>query len=377
MVLRESALVHNITTMAEYCRDRGVELAPHGKTCMSPQLFQAHLDAGAWGITATGDHVRTYRSFGLSRIFLANQLVDPAAIRFIVTELVADPTMEIVCYVDSLRGVELLEAEVPAAASRVRLDVVVELGVPGGRGGCRDAAEALRVARAAAAAPHLEVVGVAGYEAAVGHGRTPAVESAVRAYCAQLLELTTSMAAAGLLSPHRMPLVSAGGSMFFDIVADTLTGARVDGTPVRVVLRSGAYVSHDHGLYGRISPFEQPGSPYRFSPALTLWGRVLSRPEPELAIVDFGRRDAPFDQDLSIPLSTRSYDGTSPGSAEGLTVEGLNDQHAFLRLPEDSALAPGDWVGCGVSPVHDLRQVADLPVVDDDDVVVGGIETYF
>jgi D-serine deaminase-like pyridoxal phosphate-dependent protein len=200
----------------------------------------------------------------------------------------------------------------------------------------------------------------------------------VRAYCAQLLELTTSMAAARLLSPDRMPLVSAGGSMFFDIVADTLTGARVDGTPVRVVLRSGAYVSHDHGLYGRMSPFEQPGSPYRFTPALSLWGRVLSRPEPELAIVDFGRRDAPFDQDLPIPLSTRSYDGTSPGSAEGLTVEGLNDQHAFLRLPEDSALAPGDWVGCGVShPCTTFDKWRIMPVVDDDDVVVGGIETYF
>jgi len=44
-VLRTEALSHNLTAMAGWCRDRGVELAPHGKTHMAPQLFARQLDA--------------------------------------------------------------------------------------------------------------------------------------------------------------------------------------------------------------------------------------------------------------------------------------------------------------------------------------------
>ncbi len=76
-VLRAEALTHNLATMAGWCRDRGVELAPHGKTHMAPQLFARQLDAGACGITAaTLSHVRTYRAFGVRDVVLANELVD-------------------------------------------------------------------------------------------------------------------------------------------------------------------------------------------------------------------------------------------------------------------------------------------------------------
>src|SRR6185312_4851389 len=36
-VLRADALTHNLTAMAGWCHERGVELAPHGKTHMAPQ----------------------------------------------------------------------------------------------------------------------------------------------------------------------------------------------------------------------------------------------------------------------------------------------------------------------------------------------------
>src|SRR4051812_7070858 len=50
-VLDDSALTHNVATMAMWCRDRGVELAPHGKTHMAPQLLARQLEAGACGVT--------------------------------------------------------------------------------------------------------------------------------------------------------------------------------------------------------------------------------------------------------------------------------------------------------------------------------------
>ncbi|PSL00370.1 D-serine deaminase-like pyridoxal phosphate-dependent protein [Haloactinopolyspora alba] len=380
MALRENAVLHNVSTMAQYCRDRGVELAPHGKTTMSPELFRLQIEAGAWGITAaTGAHVRTYRRFGVSRIFLANELVDPVAIRFVASELATDPEFELICYVDSADGVDILETELAArGGDSVRLDVVVELGVPGGRTGCRSGDEALAVARRVAEAAHLRLRGVSGYEGAVGGDRSEQNVAAVTAYCAEIRGTAERMAAEGLLSSERPAVVSAGGSLLYDLVADSLAGTQLAGRPAQVLLRSGAYVTHDHGMYQRTSPFEQPGSAYRFEPALQLWGRVLSRPEPELAVADFGRRDAPFDQGYPIPLETRAADGTGGEPATDLTVTQLNDQHAFVRVPADRRLAPGSWLGCGIShPCTAFDKWRAMPVVDDEGTVVGGIETHF
>src|ERR671918_2645963 len=71
LVLKESALEHNIALVARYCREHGVSLAPHGKTTMAPQLFERQLEAGAWGMTAaTVAQVGVYRHFGVPRVLL-------------------------------------------------------------------------------------------------------------------------------------------------------------------------------------------------------------------------------------------------------------------------------------------------------------------
>src|SRR5690242_18560296 len=167
-VLRAEALTHNLTAMASWCGERGVELAPHGKTHMAPELFARQLDAGACGITAaTLSHVRTYRAFGVRDVVLANELVDAPGLRWLAAELDANPDFSFVCWVDSVRGVQLM-TEALAGGER-RVDVCVEVGIPGGRTGCRGSAAADEVAQAAAASPRLRLVGVAGYEAALGH----------------------------------------------------------------------------------------------------------------------------------------------------------------------------------------------------------------
>src|SRR5262249_25290032 len=65
MTLKPPPLRHNLQEMAGYCRTNGVELAPHVKTHMSPQLFQMQLDAGAWALTvANVSQARVWRAFG-------------------------------------------------------------------------------------------------------------------------------------------------------------------------------------------------------------------------------------------------------------------------------------------------------------------------
>ena len=84
-------------------------MAPHGKTSMSPELVGAQLAAGAWAISAaTPAQVRVFWEFGVPRVLLANELVDRAGIAWIAQNLTVDPAREFLCYVDSLRGVEIL-----------------------------------------------------------------------------------------------------------------------------------------------------------------------------------------------------------------------------------------------------------------------------
>ena len=114
--------------METYAERHGLAFAPHGKTSMAPQLFERQLEHGAWGITLAVPHqVRVARAFGIQRIFLANELVDAAALRWLAAELDADPGFRFVCYVDSVRGVELMDAALRGGGRRAPVDVVVEL----------------------------------------------------------------------------------------------------------------------------------------------------------------------------------------------------------------------------------------------------------
>src|SRR6266571_544173 len=168
VVLKADALEHNLRTMARWCADHGVLLAPHGKTTMAPQLVERQLDLGAWGVTAaTAAQARVFRAFGVERILLANELVDPAALGWVARELAADPGFWFSCLVDSEAGVALMDGALARAGAERPLPVLVELGAPNARAGCRTDAEAAAVAAAVARSRYLELAGVEGYEGSV------------------------------------------------------------------------------------------------------------------------------------------------------------------------------------------------------------------
>ena len=373
LTLRESALAGNLAAMAAYCAGAGVELAPHGKTAMSPELAARQLASGAWGITvATIGQLRMYRAFGFPRLLLANELVDEPGIAWLAGELAADPGFAAYCYVDSTDGVAILDRVLMAHPAGRRLPVLVEIGL--GRTGCRTDDQALTVAKAAAATSTLTVAGVAGYEGTIGAPRAQALDT-VASFCRRLANLAGTVAeVAG--APGEF-IVTAGGSVYFDVVARELTAADLlDG--MTVVLRSGCYLFHDHGIYQADSPAARgvAGAPV-FRPALELWAQVVSRPEPELALLSAGRRDVGFDAGLPVPLRARRRDGGAARLADA-KVTGLNDQHAYLRLDPGTALAPGDVVCLGIShPCTTLDKWRLITVLDDEDNVIGAVHTFF
>ena len=370
LTLRESALAGNLQAMAAYCASAGVELAPHGKTAMSPELAARQLASGAWGITvATIGQLRAYRAFGFPRFLLANELVDEIGIAWLADELAADPGFEVYCYVDSTDGVAILDRVLTARPAGRRLPVLVEIGLE--RTGCRTDDQALAVANAAAATGTLTVAGVAGYEGSIGGDPRKQAPGPVTSFCRRLANLARTMAGA-----DSEFIVTAGGSVYFDVVTRELTADRPAG--MTVILRSGGYLFHDHGIYQAATPAARgvAGSPV-LRPALELWAQVVSRPEPGLALLGAGRRDVGFDAGLPVPLRVRRRDGKAAGLA-GAEVTGLNDQHAYLRLDPDTELAPGDLVCLGIShPCTTLDKWRLIPVLDKQDRVIDVVHTFF
>ncbi|MDX2863068.1 type III PLP-dependent enzyme domain-containing protein, partial [Streptomyces scabiei] len=340
LALSAERLEHNLALMETYSVRHGLAFAPHGKTSMAPRLFWRQIERGAWGITLAVPHqVRVAREFGIERVFLANEVVDPAALRWIAGELAADPAFRFVCYVDSVRGVELMDAALRAAGPSVRpVDVVVELGAgEGARTGVRTEAECAAVADAVAAAGTLRLVGVAGYE-----GEVPRADPGrVGAWLRRLTALAVDFDEAGRFAGLEEVIVSAGGSAWFDTVAEVFAELPELSLPVLKLLRSGAYVSHDSGHYRRLTPFNRVPEEGALEPAFRLWAQVVSRPTPDQAFANAGKRDAAHDLDLPSAEVVRDAGTGAVRDAAGITVTGLSDQHAWLRTEEGAALEVG------------------------------------
>ncbi|MGW1909457.1 amino acid deaminase [Streptomyces sp. NPDC002076] len=372
LALSAERLEHNLALMETYAARHGLAFAPHGKTSMAPQLFHRQIQHGAWGITLAVPHqVRVAREFGIQRVFLANELVDASALRWIASELAADPDFRFVCYVDSVGGVELMDSALKGSARPV--DVVVELGAgDGARTGVRTDAEARTVADAVARTRTLRLVGVAGYE-----GEVPQADpERVRAYLRRLVALAAGLDGAGLLKDAAEIVVSAGGSAWFDAVAEVFEEIPELSLPVLKLLRSGAYVSHDDGHYRRLTPFTRVPEEGALEPAFRLWAQVVSRPTAEQAFANAGKRDAAYDLDLPTAQVVRRNGVERP--ATGITVTGLSDQHAWLRTEPDADVEVGDWIGLGLShPCTSFDKWQLIPVAEADGTVVDYIRTFF
>ncbi|WP_393097555.1 amino acid deaminase [Streptomyces sp. LN325] len=372
LALSAERLTHNLALMESYAARHGLAFAPHGKTSMAPQLFHRQIEHGAWGITLAVPHqVWVAREFGVQRVFLANELVDAAALRRIAAEPAADADCGFVCYADSVRGVELLAAELHGSTRLV--DVVVELDTgEGARTGVRTEAECAAVADAVAATTTLRLVGVAGYE-----GEVPQADpDRVHAWLRRLTALAVDFDKAGRFAGVPEIVVSAGGSAWFDAVADVFAEIPELSRPVLKLLRSGAYVSHDDGHYRRLTPFARVPDEGALHPAFRLWSQVVSRPSPGQAFVNAGKRDAAYDLDLPEAQVVRRDGRERP--AAGVAVTGLSDQHGWLTTSPEADLEVGDWVGLGLShPCTSFDKWQLIPVVEADGTVVDYVRTFF
>lgn len=386
-VLRREALAHNIAWLASRARDWGVELAPHGKTTMSPQLFARQIEAGAWGITfASVFQLAVGAAAGVRRALIANQVLDAADLAGIEALRRRHAGLRVIFLADSPAQLALIEAWFAAHPGAQPFEVLLEIGFAGGRTGCRTEDEALALARRLHASPAAALAGIECYEGLWAQGESGADRAWVDAMMDRVDAVAAQCVREGLFAGEEV-IVSAGGSAVFDLVAARLVPAL--GRPVRGLLRSGCYVTHDHGTYTRMLQAMAPrlgcecGEMLR--PALQVWALVQSCPEPGLAIVGAGKRDLSFDMGMPVPVARAAPGAMQAGPVPaGWRIDALNDQHAYLRWDAaDAGLAAqapvvGERVALGIShPCTTFDKWRWMPLIEEDHRVSDAVTMVF
>jgi len=383
-VIRDSALAHNHAWMRDFTASTGVLLAPHGKTTMAPQIFAQQLAAGAWGITvASVQQLALCVHFGVRRVLMANQLLGAAEVGAVIRLREEHPDLEFHFLIDSREQLASIESLAGSQRRSRKLTALVELGVPGGRTGTRSHDEALAVARAVGASKSVALSGLECYEGLQITGDSGRDQVVVDGLMQRVHDVALACDREKLFAGPSI-ILTAGGSAAFDIVARDLPMKL--SKPVLTILRSGCYVTHDSGFYNRMleGVKARSGAAWQsrpgLQPALEVWSRVQSCPEPGLAILTMGKRDASFDLDMPI-VSKRYRPGTDTAPQavpESWKIANMNDQHAYLRFSTDAAPQVGDLVGCGIShPCTTFDKWRALFTVDDDYRVTGAIRTFF
>ncbi|MBX6311977.1 MAG: DSD1 family PLP-dependent enzyme [Isosphaeraceae bacterium] len=301
---------HNIQTMADHFHRRGVAWRPHAKAFKCPAIAHALRRAGAIGVTvAKVSEAEVMATSGIDNILIAHLVVGPSkAARLAALQRQAD----VKATVDHPDHLAPLAQAARAAGVAIGLLVDVDLGMQ--RTGVASPEAAAALARQVAETPGLRFEGLMGYE---GHTlfipdkaeKRQAIQEAI----GRLLRARDAVEAAGL--PCR--IISAGGSGSYQFTADIpgLTEIQAGGGIFACM-----YYTRLCGVEGHQA-------------AIGLLATVVSRPAPDRAILDAGRKAI---SDYRNEPVLKDY----PNSR----IVGLSAEHAKIAVAPDDDLRIGQKV---------------------------------
>ncbi|QGH60830.1 amino acid deaminase [Serratia proteamaculans] len=376
--IKRSSLENNIAWMQNYADARGVSLAPHGKTTMTPWIFQRQVAQGAWAIgVGSAWQAKVAMEAGVPRVLMANQLVGKANMQLIAELKAQHPASGFFCCIDSLSNAQTLAAFFSQRGQT--LDVLVELGVPGGRCGCRSVAQAEQLAQEIAALPGLRLQGIELYEG-VMHGND--AQSKIEQFLREAAGLLRRLHQQGLLNAEQAILTGAGSS-WYDVVCNVWSEEALPAN-CRIVIRPGCYITHDRGIYQDAQNAVLARDSYacdlagELTSALELVALVQSVPEPGRVIVNFGKRDVAFDAGLPQPIAHYRNGVRQQSGTQHLMTHGIMDQHAMLSCPAEFPVQVGDILVFATShPCLTFDKWKTLFLIDDNYNVIETIETFF
>lgn len=307
VLIDTARMERNIHRMAAVAAEAGVKLRPHTKTHKMPPIAHKQVAAGANGITvAKISEAEVMAQHGIDDIFIAFPIVSPGKIERL-TRLA--PQINLLVGVDSMEGAKLL-AE---AATRSEQVVAVRLEVDSGMrrtGVLYD--QAVELAKQLSAMPSLRLDGIYTYRGALYNGQPT-------------LDLMQAGIDEGRLMVELAERIRAQGVPINEVsVGSTPTAAFAATVPGITEIRPGTYVFQDRmqARFGVCGPEDW---------AASVCVTVVSRPSPELAIIDGGSKT--FATDIGPgtgPLMLEGYGHVM--ELEDARLERLSEEHGMLRL---------------------------------------------
>ena len=382
-VIKETAIQHNLLWMKDFCEKRHLDIAPHGKTTMSPELYARQLEAGAWGISfANVFQASLGIRHGVQRVIIANQVYQHADLQALSVLLTTYPDVRVYFLVDSQAQVDAIQKWQSASQSNIVFTVLIELGIEGKRTGCREHSQAMDLARKIKATTGLLLCGIECYEGALATCNHEHDQASVAALMKRVQALALACEQEDLFENDEI-LLTAGGSAIFDLVAQHLKPQLK--RPTRGILRSGCYLTHDHVQYRKMLKCvgERLQLTETLRPALEVISSVQSCPEPGLALLTMGKRDVSYDMDLPVAIwRAKLGDEVVSGVPSHWEITALNDQHAYLKFnpaaPSLEHPQVGQLIGSGIShPCTTFDKWRWMPVVDDHYLAISAVSICF
>lgn len=320
-------LESNIARVAATLREYGVQWRPHIKGHKIPAIAHKQLDAGAIGVTcAKLGEAEVMAAAGIKDLLIANIIVGPRKLaRLAALTRHADP---IVC-IDHIDQARALSDAMTTAQTKVRVLMEIDVGLhrvgvaPGGSG--------VDLACQVAVLPGVELAGVMGYE---GHLLAlPDLEQKEHRIRNALGILVTTH---DLIRDSGVdcPIVSCGGTGSYQI------SVRCPGI---TELQCGGAVYMD-------AFYAEACNVVGLDHAMTVQTTIVSRPAPQRAIIDAGRKT------LNIEVHTPRVAGRDDVSVVRLSAEhgelNLEGDAKQLRIGDRLALIPG--YGDLTTVLHDV-----------------------
>jgi len=305
LILDIEVFESNLTKMASYARRAGANLRPHAKSHKCPAIARRQMEAGAVGLcVATLPEAEVMAEAGIPGLLITSELVGAPKIERLMRLLERHP--DIMAVVDHQENVRHLEEA--ATAHKLQLKVLMDVDVGTHRTGAAPGRPALELAQVIAGTQRLKLEGLQGYAGHAAHtvgfeNRKVVSEEAM----AKVLETQHLLNKNGL----QAMLISGGSTGTYNI--DT----QVQGISE---LQAGSYVFMDLD-YRRIG---RRGSETfdDFTCALTVLTTVISRPHPDVAIVDAGLKAFSTDTPITPECKT----------VGGVTYTWAGDEHGKLSL---------------------------------------------
>jgi 3-hydroxy-D-aspartate aldolase len=311
----------NLDTMAALLAPTSVKLRAHAKTHKSPVIARLQIARGAIGqCTQKVAEAETLAWGGIDDILVSNEVVGAAKLaRLAALNTIA----QVAVCADHPAHVAAIEAAARDAGRR--LTVLVEIDVGGGRCGLQPGTEAVELARAIAASPHLRFGGLQAYHGGAQHLRRPEQRRDAIAGAVEGARRTVEQ-----LRQYGLdcPIVGGAGTGTFPYEA---------ASGVYTEMQAGSYVFMDAD-YGR--NLDAAGGPVgTFRQSLFVFATVISAPVPGRAVVDAGHKAVAVDSGLPLVWGHPDINCVS-ASDEHMKMEFGSDTQAPV-VGEKLRLVPG------------------------------------